>query len=389
MAVTGQSKKGRKHTLGVRALYLVLLFLFGVVLWLFLKGGPVVHVSDLTRQSAGFNISFNDILLSEGVTNNDILEQSQQEQSAGAARWVRFYRTVAIPDASGIKKIVGRMRQQAEKTGLTLTHTPLDSMPVTVSVAKNGREYLCYVFNVSSAALASVAAHELPAPHEARPLVRVALVIDDVGGHSDLSAYTSLGVPVTFAILPFERHAKDIAAALRKEHIPYILHLPLEPESYPKADPGPAALFTNMSDDELRKKFAAALASVPGVSGVSNHMGSKFSADRPKMALLLTEIHKRGLFYFDSYTTPRTQAASAAEQAGIPFAENTLFLDETDDLAHMKKMAGVLLKKAKKHGSAAAIGHVQKKHMAEALREIVPQFNDEGVTFVYLTDMVK
>lgn len=386
MAQSRPSKKGKNPGKGVRSLYLALLFLFGVVLWLFMKGGPAVPVNDLTRQAAGFNISFNDIMLSEGVKNSDIVEQSQQEKRAGTAQWVIFYRKVAVDDPALVKKIVGRMRQQSDKSGLAISHSPLENMPVTVVVTKSGREYLSYLFVLATAAAAPVPAAALPSVQSP---VRVAIVIDDIGPQKDVSAFTSLGVPVTLAIMPFERHGKEIAAALNKDNIPYIMHLPLEPESYPKADPGPAALFTTMTDDEVRKKFSAALASLPGVAGVSNHMGSKFSADRAKMTVLLTEIKKRGLFYFDSYTTPKTTAASVAKQVGLPFAENTLFFDETDDLGHMKKMAGLLLTKAKKHGSAIGIGHIQKKHMAEALREIVPQFKAEGVTFVYLTELVK
>ena len=40
--------------------------------------------------------------------------------------------------------------------------------------------------------------------------------------------------------------------------------------------------------------------SVPGLSGVSNHQGSKATEDKRVMEIILKDLKKRNLFFFDS-----------------------------------------------------------------------------------------
>lgn len=226
----------------------------------------------------------------------------------------------------------------------------------------------------------------VPAPV---PSNKVAIVLDDAGYTRDVSKFLDLGIPITLAIMPYERYSKAIAQELTEKHIPYILHLPLEPERYPDVDPGKAALLLSMTDDEARAKFKSDIAAVPGITGVSNHMGSAYSVSEPKMRTLLKLVKEEGLFYFDSYTATKTRAKAAAETVGLPFAENTMFLDLKDDPSSMKKELETLKKRTLRRGKAIAIAHVHKKHIVPALAEAIPEFKKAGIEFVYLKDLVQ
>ncbi|HYH44333.1 MAG TPA: divergent polysaccharide deacetylase family protein, partial [Thermoanaerobaculia bacterium] len=115
-----------------------------------------------------------------------------------------------------------------------------------------------------------------PAPSPAPDGARLAIVIDDLGGDmADLAVLGRLGVPITYAVLPFEEHTTEVVAELRRQGVEILLHLPMEAQG--GNDPGPGALLYGMPADELERRTAAALAAVPGASGVNNHMGSRLS----------------------------------------------------------------------------------------------------------------
>ena len=77
-----------------------------------------------------------------------------------------------------------------------------------------------------------------------------------------------------------------------------LLHLPMEPLSYPKEKPGTGALFTDMNDEEIVFQLEKNLASVPYVSGVNNHMGSKFMADEEKLMPVFKQLKKEGFVFY-------------------------------------------------------------------------------------------
>ena len=45
------------------------------------------------------------------------------------------------------------------------------------------------------------------------------------------------------------------------------------------------------------------------------------------------------------------------------------------------------IQEAKKSRSVVAIGHVQKKNLAAAIKEYIPKFEEARISFVYLTDL--
>jgi len=156
----------------------------------------------------------------------------------------------------------------------------------------------------------------------------VAVIIDDIG--YDLEVVRQLAqieVPLAFAVLPFTPHAAEAARRLHAAGKEILLHLPMEPRSYPAENPGPGALMTDMDDDAIRSRLAEALAAVPHAIGVNNHMGSRFMEDEARLKVVMEELSKRGLFFVDSRTTPASRGREAAAGTGVPFAARTVFID--------------------------------------------------------------
>lgn len=217
--------------------------------------------------------------------------------------------------------------------------------------------------------------------------IRLALVVDDLGRSLlEVQEIAALGVPVTYAVLPYETLTPRVVEDLRQRKVEILCHLPMEPEG--KENPGFGALRHGMSAAELATLTNRALDAVPGAVGVNNHMGSELSADEPAMRAVLGVLAERGLYYLDSRTSPESVGYKAAIALGVPAAERQVFLDPAPGVEAVRAEFHRLLELARQHGSAIAIGH---PHPAtfEVLRQEIPKARAAGFEFVpasYLLD---
>lgn len=218
--------------------------------------------------------------------------------------------------------------------------------------------------------------------------VRAALVIDDLGHDTaELRPLEDLGIPLSYAVLPFEEATPEVVAELRRKRAEILCHLPMEPLSG-QLDPGPGALRLGMSEEELRRLTLAALAAVPGATGVNNHMGSGLSADEPAMRAILGVLAAHKLFFLDSRTSAQSVGFRIATELGMPAAERQVFLDDDPNPAAIEAQFDRFLALAKSRGAAIAIGHPHPATLATLARR-VPEAKAQGVTFVpvsYLLD---
>jgi uncharacterized protein len=210
--------------------------------------------------------------------------------------------------------------------------------------------------------------------------VRVALVVDDLGGSvGELQPLEELGVPVTYSVLPFAEETPQVVSELRQRRAEILLHLPMEPKN--GEDPGPGALLQGMTDEELREKTLAALQAVPGAVGVNNHMGSLLSAAEGPMTAVLGVLAARGLFFLDSRTSAQSVGFEVARRLGIPAAERQVFLDGDPAPEAIRGQFERLLGLARVHGAAIAIGHPHPDTLAVLTAE-VPRARALGYEFV-------
>ncbi len=193
-----------------------------------------------------------------------------------------------------------------------------------------------------------------PPPHG---LPRVAIIIDDMGYRLETGRkLIALDLPLSFAFLPASPHATELMNKAHNRLRDILLHLPMEASSN-KWDPGPGALFTSMTEQAIIKQVEENLDAVPLAIGANNHMGSKFTQDRIKMAAALQPIKKRSLFFIDSLTISSSVAAQVATEMAIKTSQRDVFLDNEHDVAKIKKQLDLLVERAQKHGTAIGIGH--------------------------------
>jgi hypothetical protein len=125
---------------------------------------------------------------------------------------------------------------------------------------------------------------------------------------------------------------------------------------------------------------------VPGLVGINNHEGSRFTADRDALAPVMATLRARHLFFFDSRTGPESQVGAAAAAAGVMTAGRDIFLDDDQSAASVSAALEMLAREAKRTGVAIAIGHphdVTLKLLAAWLAK------DHGVTLVPLDEAIR
>lgn len=228
-----------------------------------------------------------------------------------------------------------------------------------------------------------------PKPEIAAPLAEVAIVIDDFGQDLEMAKkFLTIPLAITFSVLPFQTHSTEIARLASSRGHEVILHLPMEPLEYPKVNPGSGALLVSMSPDKIRQAVRTALDACPNVSGVNNHMGSRFTENSGLMRIVLGELQRRGLYFIDSFTTGKSVGYSLAKDLDLPSARRDIFLDHSPTETSIRSQITQLIRKAKITGSAVAIGHPYKSTY-KVLSEEAAHFQKERIAVVYSGQLVR
>ena len=185
---------------------------------------------------------------------------------------------------------------------------------------------------------------------------RLAIVVDDIGYSRD-AGERGLALPkaISIAVLPFTPHAMALAQRAQAIGRDVLLHQPLESED--ESFQPIRTLMLNMSPDDIKKEVEAALNAIPGVKGVSNHTGSRFTQDVPSMNALMSVVSARGLFFLDSRTTARTIAMRVASKWGVPALRRDVFLDHDREMEAIEAAFEQALRIANGRGYAVLIAH--------------------------------
>ena len=221
-----------------------------------------------------------------------------------------------------------------------------------------------------------------------RPERVVAICVDDFGFFNNtlVKEFLELDIPLTIAVIPGLKHSQKICLEAAEAGKDILCHLPMEAEKE-GWDSGEIPLIrVSMKPAEIEKAVARALDTTPGAIGINNHMGSKATADRALMKTVLRLCRDRGLFFFDSLTTPHSVAREVAKELGTNAASNDMLVDggDGDTRENMRKLLSI----AASRGSAIGIVHVKSQSLDD-LRWMIDEARKEGVDFVTISQMIR
>jgi len=217
----------------------------------------------------------------------------------------------------------------------------------------------------------------------------VAIIVDDMGSSlKEADELLSIGIPITFSIIPGLQKVKGVAAAAKASGRDVMIHIPMEPQGYPKQRLEANGLLVAYSADELAARLEKLLEAVPDAVGANNHMGSRFTELEDKMSPVLRVLKKHGLFFIDSRTTPLSKGFELSHKIGLKSATRNVFLDNEQDVAAIKKQLNSAAVMARKKGGIIAICHPHPATIA-ALKEAVPELQKTGIRFVPAGELVR
>lgn len=207
-----------------------------------------------------------------------------------------------------------------------------------------------------------------------------AVIVDDFGnGMKGTKEMLDLPAHITVAVMPFLPTTKqDAEEANRKGH-DVLVHLPMEPNKGKKEWLGPGAIMSDMTDEEVRTRVEAAIDDVPHAVGINNHMGSKITADRRIMSVILDVCKERGMFFVDSRTSHKSVVDELATEKGLPPVHNDIFLDDVYTLTHVSRKMNTVSNWLDSHDTCVMIGHVGMPglYTSSVLRQSIPELQQK------------
>jgi len=216
----------------------------------------------------------------------------------------------------------------------------------------------------------------------------IAIIIDDLGSDNPRhEQVVRLQGAIACSFLPLNAATIRLAKLAHSYNKEIMLHLPMEAISHNPL--GPGGLSLDMSEQEFIWALQKDLESVPHVTGINNHMGSLLTSHPGHMVWLMEEIRRNGkLFFVDSRTTHASVAMTVAVQEGVPSLQRDIFLDHDNELESIRHQFMKTIARAKKTGTALAIGHPHENTIA-VLEEMLPQLEALGVRLVSVAEMIK
>ena len=170
------------------------------------------------------------------------------------------------------------------------------------------------------------------------------------------AAIQQLPSPVSLAFAPYASDLKAWIDRARAAGHEVMLQLPMEPFDYPVNDPGPYTLLTSLSVEDNIDRLEWLLSRVTGYIGVTNYMGSRFTASPGHVRPILSVLKERGLMFLDSRSSRNSVAGEIAEEMGLPRALNNRFLDNVASRSDIDARLDDLEKIARATGYAIGIG---------------------------------
>ncbi|HVJ53959.1 MAG TPA: divergent polysaccharide deacetylase family protein [Aliidongia sp.] len=220
---------------------------------------------------------------------------------------------------------------------------------------------------------------------------RIAILIGDLGVSQTTTenAITQLPAPVTLAFATYKKQLGEWINMARSAGHEVLLDLPLEPNEYPRTDPGPNALLTSLAPEENMRRLEWNMSQATGYVGLVGFMGSRFSASRDDMQPLLQMIKKRGLLYVDNRSTPQTAVPGIANETGLPMLTVNRLLDGDPTRAAVDKKLSELEDVARRTGGSLGLAQRVEPVVLERIGVWAQGLEDRGLVLAPVSAVIE
>jgi uncharacterized protein len=183
---------------------------------------------------------------------------------------------------------------------------------------------------------------------------RIAIVVSGLGLSAKATGAALAGLPpaVTLAFVPYASDVQHWVSQARQQGHEALLEVPMEPFDFPDSDPGPHTLRSGVDRDANGERLAWVLSRVTGYAGVTNLLGQRFLTDADALSPTMTQLARRGLYFYDNGAVAQSAAADVAGRLSVPFLKANATLDGIQTALEIDRHLSDLESAARAHGSA-------------------------------------
>ena len=244
------------------------------------------------------------------------------------------------------------------------------------------------LFIFCSTVFLNLAIADISGDHQNKNILpAISIIIDDMGYRLKYGK-RAINLPgrLTFSFLPHSPYAVELAELAHQHQQEIMLHMPMESDESKRL--GPGGLTQCMTQEQFSKTVRGNFLAVPHVKGFNNHMGSLLTRSDLLMASIMKASAKPDLYFVDSRTTSNSVAIKHAKNNGIYGVSRDIFLDHFKEQEFIQTQLENLVKRAKKKGTAIAIGHPYKLTL-QVLEQWLPQLEKQGVQLVPVSELIQ
>ena len=358
---------------------------------------------ELLEESKAAQKAVDDILLTRDnwqLTDNGRSVQMETAKSGAQITWNKRELAIGVPAATELRDAAGWLADKLEGTKLKTvrmeetTYNDWDSVRLDIAISTKAGEgtkefvtdvvYFYHNLNLDKPDKDIKKEPATTRSHHGK----LAVIIDDCGYDIDLvRRLVKLNAPFSFAIIPYRDYSSDVLHVINGGGQVAMLHLPMEPMDPSAMSEGKHTVLTSMDDKSIRALTRDMVSSLPGISGVNNHQGSKATSDERAMTAVLKELKSQGLFFVDSNTYSKSLGDKLAAQMGVPTGRNNIFLDNSTNEDEIIKKIWQAAAIADKYGSAIAICHAR-PHTVNAWEQAIGNVKASGLKLVPVTEVL-
>jgi hypothetical protein len=355
--------------------------------------GAVFAVNHKDATGAAYSAFFN-----LGLSKANFISHSSRQKQARGTNFAHIYWELWVKDDfsfTGAYELFSKLVSEKVR-GVTLEPMQIDAKTYQIAVLLDGTEIHKIIFSKTGVEAESDAGAiamtdlklKIPKVRFKGP-AKIAIIIDDIGYRQEVELqFLTLPANLTFAVMPFSPQGEYFAQEAHRLGHEVMLHLPMQPKAYPEVTPGKGGLLLRMGRAEILQTLAMSIDRVPFIKGVNNHMGSAFTSDAEKMAIVLSKLKDRGLYFVDSRTAGSAKGFEVAKAIGIPTAARNVFLDHDPRPDHIARQFDLMVEYALRQGSAIAIGHPHTATL-DVLRAKLPELRKKNIVIVPPSSLVR
>jgi polysaccharide deacetylase 2 family uncharacterized protein YibQ len=179
--------------------------------------------------------------------------------------------------------------------------------------------------------------------------------------------------------------------AAREHRREVVLFMPMEPENYPRVNPGPATLLVNMPAGRIGQALRREIEVARPVVAVANMMGSFATQDESFMTAVYEELRRSELPFLHVGAVPRAVCRPLAARVGAAYDEPDLNLDgdaRRGDVRALDRAWNKVVERAREHGQALALVRVTPK-TASWLARAFDRKRLDGVELAPLSTVIR